>query len=71
MRGVSAAVMLGQYGYFGTNAFNVVLDLKEMENYILVTGKPILSLRNSRPFSKPSSSKRTTRPKFVSMRARF
>lgn len=32
MRGVSAAVMLGQYGYFGTNAFNVVLDLKEMEN---------------------------------------
>jgi hypothetical protein len=30
MRGVSAAVMLGQYGYYGTNAFNVVLDLKEM-----------------------------------------
>ena len=32
MRGVSATVMLGQYGYFGTNAFNLVLDMKEMEN---------------------------------------
>ena len=31
MRGVSAAVMMGQYGYYGTNAFNVVLDMKEME----------------------------------------
>jgi DNA-directed RNA polymerase II subunit RPB1 len=31
MRGVSAAVMMGQYGYYGTNAFNVVLDIKEME----------------------------------------
>ena len=31
MRGVSASVMLGQYGYFGTNSFNLVLDLKEME----------------------------------------
>ena len=32
MRGVSATVMLGQHGYFGTNAFGVVLDMKEMEN---------------------------------------
>ena len=32
MRGVSATVMMGQYGYFGTNAFNLVLDMKEMEN---------------------------------------
>lgn len=32
MRGVSAAVMMGQYGYYGTNAFNVVLDIKEMES---------------------------------------
>ena len=31
MRGVSAAVMMGQYGYYGTNAFNLVLDIKEME----------------------------------------
>ena len=31
MRGVSATVMLGQHGYFGTNAFGVVLDMKEME----------------------------------------
>jgi DNA-directed RNA polymerase II subunit RPB1 len=31
MRGVSASVMMGQYGYFGTNAFNLVLDVKEME----------------------------------------
>ena len=31
MRGVSASVMMGQYGYFGTNAFNLVLDMKEME----------------------------------------
>lgn len=30
MRGVSANVMCGQNGYFGTNAFNVVLDLNEM-----------------------------------------
>lgn len=30
MRGVSANVMCGQYGYYGTNAFNLVLDIKEM-----------------------------------------
>ena len=30
MRGVSANVMCGQYGYYGTNAFNIVLDMKEM-----------------------------------------
>ena len=30
MRGVSANIMCGQYGYYGTNAFNVVLDIKEM-----------------------------------------
>jgi DNA-directed RNA polymerase II subunit RPB1 len=32
MRGVSANVMMGQHGYFGTGAFNLVLDMKEMEN---------------------------------------
>jgi len=31
MRGVSANVMCGQYGYFGTGAFNVLLDLETME----------------------------------------
>ena len=31
MRGVSANVMCGQYGYYGTSAFNVVLDMKAME----------------------------------------
>ena len=30
MRGVSASVMCGQYGKYGTGAFNVVLDTKEM-----------------------------------------
>ena len=30
MRGVSANVMCGQHGIYGTNAFNVVLDIKEM-----------------------------------------
>jgi len=30
MRGVSANVMCGQYGYYGTNAFNLVLDMREM-----------------------------------------
>jgi DNA-directed RNA polymerase beta' subunit len=31
MRGVSANVMMGQVGYYGTNAFNLVLDMKETE----------------------------------------
>jgi DNA-directed RNA polymerase II subunit RPB1 len=31
MRGVSANVMCGQQGFFGTNAFQVHIDLKEME----------------------------------------
>ena len=32
MRGVSASVMMGQYGYFGTGSFGLVLDMKAMEN---------------------------------------
>jgi DNA-directed RNA polymerase II subunit RPB1 len=32
MRGVSANVMCGQEGYFGTNSFQVILDLQEMNN---------------------------------------
>ena len=30
MRGVSATVMMGQFGYYGTNSFNLVWDMKEM-----------------------------------------
>ena len=32
LRGVSANVMCGQEGYFGTAAFQVVLDIEEMQN---------------------------------------
>ena len=31
MRGVSANVMCGQYGNYGTGSFQVILDMKEME----------------------------------------
>ena len=34
MRGVSANVMCGQEGYFGTSAFQVVLDLDEMKKLV-------------------------------------
>ena len=30
MRGASANVMCGQYGYYGTNSFNLLMDMKEM-----------------------------------------
>jgi DNA-directed RNA polymerase II subunit RPB1 len=30
MRGVSASVMCGQYGKYGTGSFNVILDMREM-----------------------------------------
>jgi DNA-directed RNA polymerase II subunit RPB1 len=32
MRGVSASVMMGQTGYFGTGCFGLVLDMKAVEN---------------------------------------
>jgi len=32
MRGVSANVMMGQMGVFGTGAFQVVLDMEQMKN---------------------------------------
>jgi DNA-directed RNA polymerase II subunit RPB1 len=32
MRGVSANVMTGQYGCYGTNAFQLILDLKSFSN---------------------------------------
>jgi hypothetical protein len=31
MRGVSASVMMGQFGKFGTGAFQVVLDMNKMK----------------------------------------
>jgi len=32
MRGVSANIMCGQFGNYGTNAFQIVLDMKAYEN---------------------------------------
>lgn len=32
MRGVSSTIMCGQYGKYGTGAFNLVLDMNEMRN---------------------------------------
>jgi hypothetical protein len=32
MRGVSASVMMGQMGNFGTGAFQIVLDMEKMKN---------------------------------------
>ena len=32
MRGVSANIMMGQAGYFGTGSFQIVLDMEEMAN---------------------------------------
>jgi DNA-directed RNA polymerase II subunit RPB1 len=37
MRGVSASVMCGQYGKYGTGAFNLVLDMTEMRNLMDAT----------------------------------
>ena len=36
MKGVSANVMCGQNGYYGTSAFQLTLDLKEMEKKIII-----------------------------------
>ena len=33
MRGVSASVMMGQFGKFGTGAFQVVLDMNKMKEF--------------------------------------
>ena len=40
MRGVSASVMCGQYGKYGTGAFNVILDMKEMVKLSAAVSKP-------------------------------
>ena len=40
MRGVSASVMCGQYGKYGTGAFNVILDMKEMAKLSDAVARP-------------------------------
>jgi len=40
MRGVSANVMCGQEGYFGTSAFQVVLDIDEMKKLVPLAQPP-------------------------------
>lgn len=44
MRGVSASVMCGQYGKYGTGAFNVVLDMKEMAKLSDAVAKPTANI---------------------------
>jgi DNA-directed RNA polymerase II subunit RPB1 len=39
MRGVSASVMCGQYGKYGTGAFNVILDMREMSKLAAAVSK--------------------------------
>ena len=39
MRGVSASVMCGQYGKYGTGSFNVILDMKEMAKLAATVSK--------------------------------
>ena len=40
MRGVSANIMCGQEGFFGTSCFQVILDIKEMEKLTLEVPPP-------------------------------
>lgn len=40
MRGVSANIMCGQEGFFGTSCFQVILDIKEMEKLTLAMPPP-------------------------------
>jgi len=39
MRGVSANVMCGQPGYYGTGAFDILLDLEKMNGVSVMTPK--------------------------------
>jgi DNA-directed RNA polymerase II subunit RPB1 len=55
MRGVSANVMCGQMGYYGTGAFNVVLDMKEinkLEEADIKTIEPIMKIDKAAECSK-------------------
>jgi DNA-directed RNA polymerase II subunit RPB1 len=49
MRGVSANIMCGQEGFFGTSCFQVILDLKEMEKLTL-TMPPPTDIENEEEF---------------------
>jgi DNA-directed RNA polymerase II subunit RPB1 len=40
MRGVSANIMCGQEGFFGTSCFQVILDIKEMQKLTLAVPPP-------------------------------
>ena len=44
MRGVSASVMCGQYGKYGTGAFNVILDMREMSKLAAAVSKQTESI---------------------------
>ena len=52
MRGISANVMCGQRGYYGTNSFNVLLNMKEMKKLAEATLEekvdfdPLLKIEN-------------------------
>jgi DNA-directed RNA polymerase beta' subunit len=51
MRGVSANVMCGQMGYYGTGAFNVVLDMKEinkLEDAEIAKGPADISIQSDK-----------------------
>jgi len=48
MRGVSANIMCGQEGFFGTSCFQVILDIKEMEKLTLAV--PPADIENETDF---------------------
>ena len=49
MRGVSANIMCGQEGFFGTSCFQVILDIKEMEKLTLAV-PPSSDIENETDF---------------------
>jgi len=49
MRGVSANIMCGQEGFFGTSCFQVILDIKEMEKLTLAM-PPASDIENESEF---------------------
>jgi len=44
MRGVSASVMCGQYGKYGTGSFSVILDMKEMAKLSDAVARPVANI---------------------------
>ena len=63
MRGVSANIMCGQTGFYGTNAFQIVLDIDKVKTSTTsspaATAAAIAAARTKRPV-KPSSSSSST-----------